>query len=526
MWRPTSLAVKQMVTDVVQPILNQYRPAGITALGFKRVSLGTLPPKVVAVRVLDVSSSRATIDVELKWASDAVFVLEAGVKPLPLVLELNKIRFSGKMRVELDPLVPVIPMFGALSITFMERPLIDFSFKASESTVAKLDIMSIGPGDMSIGKAVTSTIKKIINDILVFPKKLVIPIMEGVDLNAVSNPQPAGILQVHITSAEALRVADSNGFSDPYVIVAVGEEVLKTMVIQKDLNPVWDADLADFMVHDPGQAIVFKVMDSDKGVTNTFSSDDALGEAEASPGSSLHPGVDTPLRLVLQDTTTGALNVVLTYTPLTQPTATDDDADDATQDVLFTLDGDALTDEVVSNDAFLSAAAGPDGGAPSGPITLGAGTVTSARPQDANSDSQGGGGGPVSVGVLTVSEMTVSDVKPGGGIYLVLTQGSRSRTTIVEKQTTSPFPETFHFLVRGYEGASLRVSLMAKSSGLNPVKMVSKDKCVGTVKIPVADVVGSGGSGELEDTWTLEGSEVSAGTLAMKLVYTSAADAR
>ena len=72
-----------------------------------------LPLKIVGVRALEMKDDKAVIDIDLRWAGNAEFVLEAGVKPVPLLITLNKICFSGRMRVELAPLVPVFPCFGA-----------------------------------------------------------------------------------------------------------------------------------------------------------------------------------------------------------------------------------------------------------------------------------------------------------------------------------------------------------------------------------------------------------------------------
>lgn len=52
--------------------------------------------------------NKVVFDLDLRWAGNAEFVLEAGVKPVPLLITLDKIRFSGRMRVELAPLVPVV----------------------------------------------------------------------------------------------------------------------------------------------------------------------------------------------------------------------------------------------------------------------------------------------------------------------------------------------------------------------------------------------------------------------------------
>lgn len=61
---------------------------------------------------------------------------QVGYKGAPLVLELSAIQFKGKVRVELNPLVPTIPGFGAILCTFMEDPFVNFSFK-----VGTLDVM-------------------------------------------------------------------------------------------------------------------------------------------------------------------------------------------------------------------------------------------------------------------------------------------------------------------------------------------------------------------------------------------------
>ncbi len=46
MWVSASAATEDLFDTTIQPILDSYRPPGISALGFKKVSLGTIPPKV------------------------------------------------------------------------------------------------------------------------------------------------------------------------------------------------------------------------------------------------------------------------------------------------------------------------------------------------------------------------------------------------------------------------------------------------------------------------------------------------
>ncbi len=52
-----------------------------------------------------------------------------------------------------------------------------------------------------------------------------------------------GVLVVKIISAKDLVNADIIGKSDPYVVAQLGKQILKSKVIQNDLNPVWNETL-------------------------------------------------------------------------------------------------------------------------------------------------------------------------------------------------------------------------------------------------------------------------------------------
>lgn len=82
-----------------------------------------------------------------------------------------------------------------------------------------------------------------------------------------------GILKVRIKRGVNLAVRDVRT-SDPYVVVKMGKQKLKTRVIEKDVNPVWNEDLT-LSVSDPNIPIKLTVYDHD-----TFSKDDKMGDAE------------------------------------------------------------------------------------------------------------------------------------------------------------------------------------------------------------------------------------------------------
>ncbi|QHN95800.1 Protein C2-DOMAIN ABA-RELATED [Arachis hypogaea] len=71
-----------------------------------------------------------------------------------------------------------------------------------------------------------------------------------------------GVLKLRIQRGINLAIRDLRS-SDPYVVVSMGTQKLKTKIMHKDLNPEWNEELT-----------LMKVFDKDM-----FSADDEMGEA-------------------------------------------------------------------------------------------------------------------------------------------------------------------------------------------------------------------------------------------------------
>uniref|UniRef100_A0A6M2EET8 C2 domain-containing protein n=1 Tax=Populus davidiana TaxID=266767 RepID=A0A6M2EET8_9ROSI len=82
-----------------------------------------------------------------------------------------------------------------------------------------------------------------------------------------------GLLRIHVIRGVNLAVRDVCS-SDPYVVVKMGHQKLKTRVIKKNINPEWNDDLTLSIV-DPKLPVLIRVYDKD-----TFSLDDKMGDAE------------------------------------------------------------------------------------------------------------------------------------------------------------------------------------------------------------------------------------------------------
>ncbi|XP_034207827.1 protein C2-DOMAIN ABA-RELATED 4-like [Prunus dulcis] len=87
-----------------------------------------------------------------------------------------------------------------------------------------------------------------------------------------------GLLRIHIQRGVNLAVRDMRS-SDPYVVVKMGKQKLKTRVVKRNLNPEWDERLT-LSVADANLPIMVCVYDKD-----TFSFDDKMGDAEFEIGS-------------------------------------------------------------------------------------------------------------------------------------------------------------------------------------------------------------------------------------------------
>ncbi|KAF3624127.1 putative MLP-like protein 28-like [Capsicum annuum] len=82
-----------------------------------------------------------------------------------------------------------------------------------------------------------------------------------------------GLLKIRVHKGINLPLKDTF-HSDPYVVVSMGEQRVKTRCKKNNCNPVWDDELTLALKH-PDVPIVLTVYDKD-----TFSRDDKIGEAE------------------------------------------------------------------------------------------------------------------------------------------------------------------------------------------------------------------------------------------------------
>ena len=118
-----------------------------------------------------------------------------GSHGLTTPIELCDLRLSCTLRVELINVAPVLPLLDGVSLTFLQRPSLDFSLK-----VARLDVMNIGPGDYNVTALVRHLLHNALCESILYPKRVIIPVgskSENEVEEAAQKKRPVGIM--HIT---------------------------------------------------------------------------------------------------------------------------------------------------------------------------------------------------------------------------------------------------------------------------------------------------------------------------------------
>ena len=113
----------------------------------------------------------------------------------------------------------------------------------------------------------------------------------------------AGALRVKLCYAVGLRSMDSNGYSDPYVKLTLGNKTHKSKTIKKTLNPRWDETFT-FRENNFG-AIANGTLQVDAWDWDMMSRNDPLGSAQLQLGrlmqQGLESGVTIPCSVQLKD---------------------------------------------------------------------------------------------------------------------------------------------------------------------------------------------------------------------------------
>jgi len=269
LWPFVDKMVQQILKETVEPKMQEKLPSPIKSMYFETIHLGDQAPKFGGIKVYskNVERSEIIMDFDFIYAGDAV----VKVKVRGLSAGITNIQIRGKIRFEFNPLISQPPLIGGLSMYFLDVPDINFDL------TDLLNIFDI-PGLSDILHCV---VKEALSSFVVLPNRIKIPLSKTADLETLKYPMPDGVLRIEVIEAEDLVAKDINVFSkdtsDPYAVITVGAQTLKTSEKEETLNPVWNETFEIFVEKCIGCKLKVQLYDHDVG-----SSDESLGKTEIS----------------------------------------------------------------------------------------------------------------------------------------------------------------------------------------------------------------------------------------------------
>ncbi|XP_028768149.1 synaptotagmin-5-like, partial [Neltuma alba] len=90
LWPSVAEAGSMVIKESVEPLLEEYRPPGITSLKFSKLSLGNVAPKIEGIRVQSLKKGQIIMDIDFRWGGDPSIILAveaALVASIPIQLK-------------------------------------------------------------------------------------------------------------------------------------------------------------------------------------------------------------------------------------------------------------------------------------------------------------------------------------------------------------------------------------------------------------------------------------------------------
>nr|XP_017233561.1 PREDICTED: synaptotagmin-4 [Daucus carota subsp. sativus] len=259
LWPFVADAATAIIKESVEPLLEEYRPAGITSMKFSKLSLGNVPPKIEGIRVQSLKEGQITMDIDFRWGGDPSIILgieAAMVASIPI--QLKDLQVFTVIRV-IFQLTDEIPCISAVVVALLSepKPRIDYTLKAIGGSLTAIP----GLSDM-----IDDTVNTIVTDMLQWPHRIVVPI-GGVPVDTSDlELKPQGKLTLTVVKANELKNMEMIGKSDPYVVLYIRPLFkVKTKVVDNNLNPVWDETFELIAEDKETQALIFEVFDQDIG---------------------------------------------------------------------------------------------------------------------------------------------------------------------------------------------------------------------------------------------------------------------
>ncbi|XP_071155273.1 extended synaptotagmin-2-like isoform X2 [Mytilus edulis] len=287
-----------LMTSIQEKIQTSHAQAA--SFKFLKIDLGDIPPRIGSIKVntKNVKRDEIYMDIDLMYGSDAD--IEMRIKGM--TMGIKDLHVRGELRVIMRPLISRMPLFGGISVFFLNNPTLDFNLTGIANAIDM-------PG---LSDMVDTIIQEQIAALMVLPNRIDVPMVQDLaSLARLKYPLPDGVLRIHVVGAKELIKADvglmKKGLSDPYAVVRMGAYKFKTHVINNTIEPTWNSIFETIVDAKDGQLLDIEVRDEDPG-----SKDDSIGTTSLPISTAAEKGTEDTW-LPLEDVKTGRINLKLEW---------------------------------------------------------------------------------------------------------------------------------------------------------------------------------------------------------------------
>ncbi|XP_065196063.1 extended synaptotagmin-2-like [Sycon ciliatum] len=299
-WTFINSAVAQFAkTALVEELEKQTSLVG-KLVKVQNLDIGTEPFSLNGVTVEPNPRKLDRIAIDFDFTYDGNPDIDATLAGAPL--GIDNVKFAGRLRVIIGPLMHQLPIIGAISFFFVHEPTFDFNLTG---------ILQVGDFWI-IRNAVDSAVRTCIQEIAILPNRQVILLDKtgAVDANLVKHPFPQSVM--FVTIVDITNVEDKDlfgGGSDVYVQLKVGGSEYRTSVKDDvETTTVIFNERVDMLLEETfDQILTISVFDEDN-----LLSDDTLGHTSVNLSS---VAKDTTISLKLSDTKKES-NITLCFQPM------------------------------------------------------------------------------------------------------------------------------------------------------------------------------------------------------------------
>uniref|UniRef100_A0A8C4HTG2 Extended synaptotagmin-1 n=1 Tax=Dicentrarchus labrax TaxID=13489 RepID=A0A8C4HTG2_DICLA len=271
-WPFVGQYLEKLLVETIAPSI-RASSTHLQTLSFTKVDMGNKAMKVVGIKAhTENDKGQVLLDLYISYVGNVEINVE--VKRYFCKAGVKGIQLHGMMRVILEPLIGDVPIVGAVTMFFIQRPKLDINWTGLTNLldIPGLNVMS----DSMIMDAIAS--------FLVLPNRLVVPLVQGLHVAQLRSPLPRGVVRIHLLEAQSLAAKDNYvkgvmaGLSDPYTILRVGPQTFTSKHIDNTHSPKWE-EMYEVIVHEvPGQELEVEVYDKDPD------QDDFLGRTKLDLG--------------------------------------------------------------------------------------------------------------------------------------------------------------------------------------------------------------------------------------------------